>query len=493
VRNWLADSVRFAWALVYWNARKSAFVRGGRRGQCPCHNPSDDSAPGRVRCEAAHGWRNPARFHAVCPLLVSNEHGWVCSVAPGAVRPFWGRVFAWAGLAALLAYLAAGTAVFAVMRGVAGTPVTWSQVLWPPQWREIKSAQARGFFARAIGAFGAGRLAEAQLALQTAREKDHENREASLLLAQVAMYQGNRDFADGVFLELMQRDPSRRRATALVFHDTLLALGRGGRLAHLALRMAAEDRGHAALWARSLLFGLRMPGDRRLLPELGDDALQVLAPHARRLVRAELLAQSQDAARARAELRQPHPGPFNAVYMRQHVAMMARLGDAAGAQLLLDYYGGALGEFEQALGQYALEMARNDAASALAALRRALRGPLDTARTERLAAALIEWPDAACYRALHAHLLAHPAQAEMADGPSWWLAGLVCGAPQEAGHWRSHGAQENRELYPNIPGVKLGSRDPADPASPVNLVNSLTFPWEVSFALLSRALAPAAR
>lgn len=486
-RLWLADMFRFAGALPYWNVRKAIFVARGRRGPCPCHNPSDDSIAGRVRCEAVLGWNHPARFRPICPLLRRNEHGWVCGGELNEVRPFWGRAAFWSAGAVLATYLTGATALFGIMRFWAGTPVNWTQVVWPGRWSEIKVAQAQGFFAQAIAAFRAGRLSEAHLALLSAYARDPGNYDANLLLGQIAMYQGSWEQADGIFLRILQTHPQHQRRTALTLHDALLALGRGGPLAQLCLRMAVDDREHAALWVRSLLVGLRLPGPARDWPALGDDALRPLAPHARRLIRAQVLALSQDLPGARAELQQPHPGPYNPVYLELQVEMLARFGDPAAAQTLLDFYGPMLGSFEQGAQQFALDRFRRDETAAQASFRALLRSRLTPGLVERLAARLIVQPDAACFRLLHQHLLGNATMAAQVDGPSLWLAGLVCGAPEEAAHWRTHGLQKYQEYYPSITRVDFGSRDRTNPAAPAHLVNALSFPWDVSLALLARA------
>jgi len=493
LRHGLADWLRLVPAAALWNTRKTLHLRRGRPGPCPCQHPSDDNVPGRIGCEAMAHWRDPARFRLVCPLLKQTPGGWRCSVARDGVRPFWGRAAGWIFAAMLALYLAGVTAVFAVMRGYAGTPVAWSQVAWPGRWPEIKHAQARGFFTGAIVAFRAGHLPEAHLALLTARAQDPGNYDVNLLLAQISMYQGNWDYADGIFLALLRSHPGQRQRTGQVLHDTLLALGRGGRLAHLALRMAVEDKEHAAVWIRSLLLGLRLPGRTDDWPDLGDENLRPLAPHARRLIRAQVLARSQDRDGARAELHAPHPGPFNSVYMQQHVEMLARLDDPGTAQTMLDFYGPMLGDFEQAALQYTLEKLRRDDSAAEAALRGLLRLKPTAAQVERLAARLIAHPGAGGFRMLHARLVGDAALAAQADGPTLWLTGLACGAPAEAAHWQSHGGQKFQEIYPSITAVNFASRDRADPAAPANLVNALTFPWEISCALLARGAAPDAR
>jgi hypothetical protein len=489
-RHWVADTFRFAWALPYWNLRKTTFVVRGRQGPCPCHNPSDDPVPGRVRCDAVLGWRNPARFRALCPLLRRNGHDWVCGGEIREVRPFWGRAAFWAAGAALAAYLAGATAVFAIMRGWADTPVAWTQVVWPGRWAEIKVAQAQGFFTQAIAAFRAGRLPEAHLALLTAQARDPGNYDANLLLGQIAMYQGNWAQADALFLSLLQNHPPQRKRTALALHDVLLANRRGGPLAQLCLRMAVEDREHAALWIRSLLVGLRLPGLQKDWPDLDDDTLRPLAPHARRLIRAQVLARSHDLPGALAELRQPHPGPYNPIYLELQVEMLARWGEPIAAQTLLDFYGPMLGAFEQGCQQFALDRLRHDGSAAQGTFRALLRRRLDAHQAERLAARLITHPAADCYRLLHQHLLDHAAVAGQVDGPTLWLAGLVCGAPAEAAFWRTHGLQKYQEYYPSITKLDFRSLDRTDPASPVHLVNALSFPWEISLALLERAAAP---
>ena len=91
---WIADTLRFPFSAVYWNARKWIYVRRGRTGECPCHDLSDTGVAGRTHCVAVQNWHSPVRFRAICPLLVKNELGWCCSVAPSGVRPFLRRFVA---------------------------------------------------------------------------------------------------------------------------------------------------------------------------------------------------------------------------------------------------------------------------------------------------------------------------------------------------------------------------------------------------------------
>jgi hypothetical protein len=483
---WTADSFRLAFSFLYWNAKKHAYVRRGRTGRCPCQNPSDDSVPGRVRCQAVLFYAQPARFATVCPLLVRTEHGWCCSVRDRDVRPFWGRAAGRLAAAAVIGYVALVLATFAFLRGSVGLPVSPLQIAWPGRWREIPLAQAELFYRRAMTAFQAGQLNEAFLALSSARERDPRHYEAGLLLAQITMFQGSFLFSDELFQRLFVEQPERAGATALVYHDTLLALNRMDRLAELSLQSGLADEAHAARWNRSLLFALRSGRVPAAFFEVARTTLAQLPPHARLLVDAEREILQGRPAVAREALRAPFRGPLNAIYMRWQVERLASLGAPAEAQALLDFYGPVMGDYEHALAQLELDVGAGDAWNAAATLRQILATVQTPAQLQRLAAMLIEVPDAVRFRAVHERVLAEPKLQDQATVAALWAAALACGAPAEARFWAGEAAARLREKFPALARIDFASRDIADPAGVLNIVNAVTLPRETVVALLGR-------
>jgi tetratricopeptide (TPR) repeat protein len=493
LRNWLADSIRFLPASLYWNSRKAIYRWRGRRGRCPCQSPSDDNIAGRIGCEAKANWHDPVRFRKICPLLVRTPEGWRCSVAAEGVRPFWGRLICRTGLALAAGYLAGALVALAALRWIGHAPVRWGQVAWPGKWHEIRQVQSAALFGQAIEAFRRGRLNDALVVLSSARTRDPNNYEAALLLGQIAMFQGSVSYADELFAELMRQYPARLERTAITYHDTLLALGRFNQLAAHSLAMVQADPSHAALWVRSVLLGLQQGRRDADFGAQHAGEIAALAPHARFLVRAELDIQAGRRAEAVAALKRPFAGPYNLIYMQQQVEGLARLGETDAAQVLLDFYGPMMGGFEHAALQYVLDSCFGDAQLARADFTRALNNIGEPERVERLLVRLIEHPSAERFRELHARLLAIPAWQANVDGPSLWITALVCGAAPESDYWRTHGRQLSGETCPPITRLDLRSRSLTDENALPYLINAVTLPREIVLALLARLPPPEAK
>jgi hypothetical protein len=486
--NWSADSLRFLGAAFYWNFRKTLYVLRRRRGDCPCQNESDDSVPGRVRCDAVLHWHQPGRFRRICPLLVQTPDGWRCSVHFSQVRPFWGRVVAWSAATALGLYLLAALTVFVGFRTLGHSPVQFLQVAWPGRWQELKEVQSEALFRRAMTAFREGRMAEAQLALGAAQARDPKNYEAALLLAQIAMFQRSFLFSDELFARLWREHPEQKLRTALVYHDTLLGTDRMTALAEWSVGIAGEDPARATAWLRSALLAVRaMPVET--VPEWlkrNGATVRKLAPHARRLLEAELAARTGSPADALATLKEGNLGAFNSYYVIYQLQRMAEWGDLRGAQLALDQVGNVVGDFDRGTTQTILASVAGDSLGARAAFRAVLKLPLTSQRVERLAGLLVGYPDEVLYRDLVERIRKDSALEPTVDGPAMWITGIVCGVPTEAEYWRKGG----RHLFALRRGppreVNFRSRDPLDPTSVINLVNTVSMPREVILALFQR-------
>lgn len=489
---WFSDCIRLVGAAFYWNSRKTAFVLRGRRTRCPCQNESDLGRGRMVACDAVLGWNEPERFRKVCPLLFGTDEGWVCSVSAAEVRPFWGRV-ALAALAVLLGgYLGATLLGFGVLRVVGQVPVGYVDVAWPGRWPEIRRAQAQRMLTRASEAFLAGRLNEAHLALLSAQERDPGNYAATLMLAQIAMFQGSFLASDGQFARLLAQFPREGERTAIVYHDTLLSLHRLKPLVDFSLARASADQAHAAVWVRSALLGVRgmEAADLAAQESKWPPLLAALAPHAQTLLRAELAVRAGQPAQAHRLLAAPHRGPLNPFYARYQVLRCAEIGDAGAAQTLLDFYGPVLGEFDHELTQFELAAIAGDAVGGDAAFARLLKLPLNPARVERIAAALIEHPDAKIFAAISARVRRERALESAVDGPGLWAAGLVCGALAEAKFWQTHGRQPPLSGYPPIKRIDFSSRDILAETSALHVLNVVTLPREVILSLYLRLEPP---
>lgn len=479
----VADGCRTAFALIYWNARKQAYVGRGRTGRCPCQNPSDDSVAGRVRCNAMLMWHSPARFSRVCPLLVKTQYGWCCSVAAKDVRPFWGRAFAWygGGLAAL--GLAALLATLALLRFGSGVNVAPWDIAWPGRWARIREAQADQLYARAMAAMSAGRSREAMLALSSARERAPRHLPSGLLLAQVTMYQGSSSFADGMFEELLREHPEARTSIAVTYHDTLLSMDRMERLAEFALEMAWTDQPRAAVWVQSLLTALRSGMDVEGFCTHHIEQLRRLAPHAQILIEAERAIAARVPGQAVLRLREPFNGALNPIFMREQVERLASLGAPQDAQVLLDYYGPLLGPAEHQLTQFALDSLNHDEWGARATLRRVLLLPLDARLVERLATRLAQYPHPERFREIHRALVDRPEIRDWRVAAPLWLAALRSGCVAEAAVWRERARAQGEGDVPDIRRIDRTSRNPAQPESIAYLCNVMTLPREMVLVL----------
>lgn len=479
----VADAFRTAFAFVYWNARKQAYIGRGRRGRCPCQNPSDDSVPGRVRCNAMLLWESPARFRRVCPLLVKNDYGWCCTVASSDVRPFWGRAFAWYGGVVAAVGLIALLGSMAVLRLGSNINVAPWDIAWPGRWARIREAQADQLYTRAMAAMARGRSREALLALSSARERSPNHLPSGLLLAQVTMYQGSATFADGMFDELFRQHPDAAKQIAVVYHDTLLSLDRMDRLAEFSLDRALTDQSHAALWVQSLLTALRTGMDVEGFFTHHVEQLRRLAPHAQQLIEAERSIAEKMPGQAVMRLREPFNGAMNPIYLREQVERLASLRAPQDAQVLLDYYGPVLGPTEQQLTQFALDSLNHDEWGARASLRRLLLQKLDARVVERLATRLAQYPSPDRFREVHAALEKHPEIAGWRVAAPLWLAAMRCGCLPEAAVWRERARAQGEGDVPEIIRIDRTSRNPSNPESIAYLSNVMTLPREMVLAL----------
>lgn len=427
-------------------------------------------------------------------MLVNTPAGWRCSVDESQVRPFWGRVVRWCALSFLALYLTGSIAVFVGLRVVGHAPVSWTQVVWPGKWHEIREVQSVHLFNQAIESFRQGRLTEAYLALTSSRQRDPSNYDATLLLAQITMFQRSYHFADELFTGLWREHPAQHQRTAVVYHDSLLALDRMDTLAAWSVGMAGTDPAHAAVWVRSALLAIRsMPlADTEAFSTAQAGPLHTLAPHAQLLMRSELaVRRGGSRADTVAALHQPYAGPVNPFYTEYQIKRLAELGAQAEAQSLLDQLGTALGPFDQQLVQVGIAKLAGDAWTARSAFRALLQLPLNPLRVERLAGLLIEHPDAQLYRDLHARLQRELPTENTSLGAAMWITGVICQAPGEASYWQTRGLPPG-ERYPDLKSVNFSNRSLAVPNTVNHLVNVVSFPREVVIALLWRVAPQAA-
>lgn len=258
MRGWLGDLFRTIGALWFWNLRKTLYVVRGRRGDCPCHNPSDTGRPRETRCEAVTYWNRPQRFaRRVCPLLVEVEPDvWRCSAHPAEVRPFWSRWWLWHAGATGGAVVAAGLLLFVTMR-VVGFEVTLRQIFWPRAWSELRGVRADYFRAQAKELFAEGKFREAANSLNVAYEMDPLNYEAGVALTE--FYQvGRPELVDNLFRHLMRQHPERRADTAQLWLRSLLGRANLAGVADLSTLKLRGATTEAGAWTHALVFASRV-------------------------------------------------------------------------------------------------------------------------------------------------------------------------------------------------------------------------------------------
>lgn len=332
MKRWLADWFRTLGAWWWWNARKTLFVARGRRGHCPCHNPSDSGSGGDVRCDAVIFWAKPERFQRrVCPLLTKSAKGeWVCSVPPEQVRPFWGRVIASHVIAGVTVVLAAGLLVWGGMRGV-GYRVSLRQVFWPRAWHELKQVRADLFREKAEAAVAAGRPREAIASLLVARQLNPGDYASGMMLAQL-LHLIQPETVDGFYRHLFQQHPEHANEIARIWCRSMLARGQMAGVAALAQVQLVHEPEAAAAWTHALLTAARWERNWALLAKVAQDPK--LPALAREVCALEAELRRGDAVAARAVLaRQPRPSSTYAALHR--IERLIEFGDTFEALDLL--------------------------------------------------------------------------------------------------------------------------------------------------------------
>ena len=345
VKAWMGDSCRFAWALVYWNARKTWWRWRKQRDACPCQHPSDSGRAGETGCEAIAHWHDPARFRKICPLLVRARDGrWVCSVHAEEVRPFWGRAWVYAGATAGLGAVVMFVAVFSLMH-VIGYEVSPRQLLWPPAWSELRHVRARLFIRRAQAYQEAGNLREAALALALGYQFDPSDYATGRTLAH--LYEAaSPTAADELYERLLREHPDHRVETARAWMRSLLVRGRLEALAELAREQVADDREYYVVWLNALIFA----ATRSQHPEWLENASRDIAvpEPARRLL--ALAAQVERASPGEVvELLRPDATDAQFAYgLTYRIDQLIRRGFPKQALTLIAQYRGVIGGRDEA-------------------------------------------------------------------------------------------------------------------------------------------------
>lgn len=490
---WLTDTFRLVWDALALNVRKSWHIVRGRHGRCPCQIVSDSGRAWETGCETVIDYRSPARFRTVCPLLARRPDGaWVCSANSEDVRPFWGRGAVLLGGALLASLGIASLAVFGLLRGI-GYEVRYSQLVWPPAWRELRSVQADFYLGQARTAYAAGDIATALLHLSNAYELNPADYQTGLLLAQL-WQAGQPLFSDQTYARLLTDHPQHREEIAQAWFRALLARGDFRAVQRLAgERLLGSGAAPSPAWIQAFLFATRQLGDigglQRLLedpalppalaPLLGLEArLHSLAPEKKVEALHAAATASRDAFTAYHLQRRLLDAGRGDLVLRLSTASDSPLGDREKARLRLD----ALGE-----------MGRDSDRLALA--RQLLAQPTHPAICELLSGHLISYPHPGLLAAYAAKLEREPLPAGDARYPQLLGFFTACGVHRDADlldtalGWVNQAAGRDFRTLTAVRDAFL------DPESKVRLESFLPalqpLPLEITYALFEHYAPPA--
>lgn len=479
------DFFRFWWGLLYWNSRKAVFRLRGRRGQCPCHHPSDSGKGGETGCEAAASWNEPSRFRHVCPLLERRPEGWRCSVDKNAVRPFWLRAFVSFGGLALILYILGAAGLFLLLRGVGYDEIRFRHTVWPGAWTERRAVQARHYLDRGSAALAEGNLRYAALSLSTAYEMDPGNYEAGIRLAQIWRVTRQRTVSDRLFERLLTEHPQRSGETAYIWLLTLLGAREYSSVAELSVRMLQEEISNRPAWTRALFFASRRTDDPDALKRLLDQEV-VKEGDWRSLYEIEMGLLSEDrlpALRTLAVIREDEAEPFLLYYQ---VERLIEIREFAAAETALDCYNGRIGPVEEQKLRWELTLRRGW--SSLLSMELDGR-TLDPKQLEFITAALIRTPDTRVFQAVyenHRPDSVHGSRLDQHSVLSLAAAAAAAGDAEAQSALARH-LHEHFEISPVLL-EQLAALESAEapPAVLARIFRTLPFPMEVFYALLER-------
>lgn len=255
--HWVGDTGRALRDLVLLNLRKSWFRIVGPRGKSCCQAPGDSGLGGETRCMAVSAWHDQQRFQRVCPLLQHQAgRGWYCSVDRAKIRPFWGRAFSIYLLLGILGYGSAIGAVLCWWR-IQEVPVTWHQVVWPPNWSQITSLRSDVYLREAREAVNRQQLDHALLLLQTAHTIDRSNYNAGILLAELLSFFKPRE-SDTLYRRLIVDHSIHTETTARSWLPSLLAREQYRTLHDLAKDLLTRAQtSNPGVWLQIYWFSLR--------------------------------------------------------------------------------------------------------------------------------------------------------------------------------------------------------------------------------------------
>lgn len=386
---WFTDAFRILWGFLYWNSRKSIYRIGGRRGTCPCQNPSDSGRGGATGCDPSLSYAKPHRFRIVCPLLQPNAEGLLrCSVDREDVRPFWGRVLFGGILLGGVLYGAGVLIVFGFLRQV-GYPVTVTMIGWPPAWSEIDSARSAYFLSNAQEAYQEGDLSETVLSLSLAYDYDPDNYEAGFFLARL-WQAGRPEVSNHLYQNLIVNHPEHRTQTAQAWLRSLLPRADYVWIEKLAANALRFSDDFASAWLHALLFANARTQNDAVISRLLENP-EGLTPGVESVLAWEQQVQSLPPAVARRSLLRRPPADSPAFVIYYQIRRLITLGFPVDALEVLNANETRLGDRDRITLQLA--------AFADADFRRSYEGLFD--RLTRLP------PSGVQFEIISSHLVAH--------------------------------------------------------------------------------------
>ena len=450
---WTADCLRFAWGLIYWNVRKSQFRLGGARGPAPCQSPSDSGKALQTECDACKTWHRPQRFQRVCPLLVQTSRGLRCAADTAEVRPFWGRALRYAGVASGCAYLAATLGVYAYLKGI-GYRVRPVDIVWPPHWSRIASAQSGFFLEQSHRAFDQGQTQAGLLALANAYEADPGNYAAAIETA-MNNETGNPLAADKIFARTLATHPEHNAETAWAWFRCLLAREDYRQIRALASSELGLDTAHAGQWMRALV-----TSSRRLASPVALEAVQRNPRMAawQPLLSAEIAFEDGRLDAYRAQLRQPWPDstpPYGVSYRLSHLIDEGQTFEALDD---LERMGKRLDPTDRILIRLKGLAVVGTTLRREREIRTLFDGALSLPLVEVVAAHLIAYPDSQSLHAVYTTLSSKSPDITAASAPAWLALFCAAGVARDRPLLDAMGAR--LRASPLEPGrVIAGTRD----------------------------------
>ncbi len=420
------DFLLFWWELIALNARKTFSRWRGRRARCQA--PSDSGRAFETHCEACALWNEPRRFRRVCPLLASTPDGWRCSVNAADVRPFWGRALGYYGGTLAGLYVVGTIAVFVVLHS-AGYDLRYTDVAWPPAWRNADTIRSRYFFAAGQAALAVNRVGEACVDFSLAYNYDPKNYEAGFALTQL-WRAGPAGGSDHVYAQLLASHPEHAARTARAWGQALLWRGDFKQLAKLATARLQQDPATRTAWLHALIFSARRLRDPGLL--VAARALPNLSGETTALLRLEAAALAGEAAGTARILSVPLTPEASAYARYYQISFLINAGMPGRALELLTQYGAKMAADERA----GLSLAALEKLGQRVELQREVTALLATNASpqiyEILAAHLIRYPNAELLRYVASRLSIMP-WAEAPEGVAA-NAALLCAAALDGEH-----------------------------------------------------------